>query len=832
MRALLRWRRSVALDQTLTARTSDGESGAVEPAGGIGRRQVLGGATAVALAATAPGLSGCTTGSPGGTVPGEVTIKPYDGPAGGWGSLRSVTAALSREDLLLSGPGLLLEQNKPEGFMCVSCAWAKPADHHPAEFCENGAKATAWEVTKARCGPEFFAAHTCRELEAWSDHDLERQGRLTHPMRWDRATDKYVPVRWEDAFAEIGAELKKIDPRTAVFYTSGRAALETSYMLQLFARMYGHNNLPDSSNMCHESTSVGLPESIGVPVGTVVHDDFKHTDCLFYLGHNIAVNAPRMLHDFQSVRKRNVPVVTLNPLRERGMERFTNPQDPVEMLTFAETEISTQYLLVKTGSDIAALAGISKAVLELDDAARAAGRERVLDAVFIAEHTSGFEAFEAWLRALSWPEIEMQCGVSRGELEQAARTYAGASKVIALYGMGLTQHNRGVETVQMVMNFLLLRGNIGKQGAGICPVRGHSNVQGQRTVGIAEKPELVPLDKLEQQFGFTAPREKGMAIVEAFKAMVKDEVKAMVSLGGNLLRAGPDTAILEEAWRRLPLSVQIATKLNRSHVVHGEIAYILPCLGRIEIDRQASGPQAVSMEDSTAHFHGSRGYAEPASPHLLSEPKIVAELAKATLPPNPNVDWDGWVADYATIRRSMEETWPDMLKGYNERLWTPGGFPRPLPARSREWATQTGKANFLTPGNVVADLMSEEREAEDVLRLITLRSNDQFNTTVYGYTDRFRGVHGTRHVVFVNDGDIARLGFRDGDVVTLSTVAEDGVTRELGGLRIVRYPIADGCIAAYFPEANVLVPLWHHDSRSETPAVKSIPVRMRRQASA
>ncbi len=394
------------------ARASGGPLASGPPRGRVTRRSLLGACSTGAALAAAGSLGACASDGPGGTTPGDVVIRPYGGPAGGWGSMRSVAAVLGREGLVLGGPPVLAVQNKPEGFACVSCAWAKPADHHPAEFCENGAKATAWEITTARCGPEFFARHACKELEGWSDHDLERQGRLTHPMRWDRASDRYVPVSWNEAFAEIGRELRRIDPRSAVFYTSGRAALETSYMLQLLARMYGSNNMPDSSNMCHESTSVGLPESIGATVGTVVHDDFSKTDCLFYLGHNLAVNSPRMLHDFEQVRKRGVPIVTINPLVERGMERFTNPQNPVEMLTLSETKISTQYLRVRAGADIAALAGICKALLEMDDTAMAAGLPRVLDAAFIAQHTSGFEAFAAWVRGQSWDEIERRSGLA------------------------------------------------------------------------------------------------------------------------------------------------------------------------------------------------------------------------------------------------------------------------------------------------------------------------------------------------------------------------------------------------------------------------------------
>ncbi len=711
----------------------------------------------------------------------------------------------------------------------MSCAWAKPRDHYPFEFCENGAKATAWEITSDRIGPDFFAKHTCKELESWSDFDLESEGRLTDPMRWDAASDKYVPVSWEEAFRDIGARLKGFDPKKTVFYTSGRAALETCYMYQLFARLYGHNNLPDSSNMCHESTSVGLPESIGAGVGTGTLEDFKHCDLIIHIGQNPGTNSPRILHEFQHVRQRGVPFIVFNPMRERGLERFTNPQNPVELLTLSETQIATQYHLMKSGGDIPALTGVCKVVIELDGEANTKGRERVVDTAFIEQHTHGFEDFANYCRNMSWEAIEAGSGLSREEIEKAARAYAKSKACLAVYGMGITQQLNGTQNVQMVANLLLLRGNIGKPGGNILPVRGHSNVQGQRTVGITEKPELAPLDKLEQQYGFKAPREKGMNTIGTAHAMQKGGLQALICLGGNLPRALPDGPQIEEVWRKIPLTVQIATKLNRSHVIHGKAAYLLPCLGRIEIDRQASGEQAVSMEDSTAFFHGSRGQVEPASPNLLSEPKIVAELAKATLPPN-QVPWDEWAGDYSKIRDAMEETWPDMFRDFNKRLFTPGGFERPIPARHREWKTPTGRANFLVPKDAAGDPKARQREGKDVLRLTTVRSNDQFNTTIYGYKDRLRGVDGTRMVVFMSEDDIRRLGFRNGDAVDLETVADDNVKREVQGFRIVAHAIAQGCAAAYFPEASPLVPLSHHEAKSCTPAYKAIPVRVKRSA--
>ena len=755
----------------------------------------------------------------------EPIIEPYDGPAGGWGSAGSLAEILTREQIPVSGAALLMKQNKPDGFMCVSCAWSKPAKPSAFEYCENGAKATAWEQTAKRVGPDFFARHTVTELLTWTDYALEEKGRLTHPMRYDAASDRYVPVTWTDAFAEIGRELRALDPSSAVFYTSGRASLETSYMYGLLARMYGTNNLPDSSNMCHEPTSVGLKASIGVAVGTTVLEDFESTDLILFFGQNVGSNAPRMLHPLQDARRRRVPIITFNPLRERGLERFTNPQSVVEMATRTSTEISTQYLQVKAGGDIAAIAGMCKWLIAADREARQVGRPRILDADFIAEHTHGFDGFVAFCDAQDWDVLEQKSGLTRQAIETAAVTYARARSTIAVYGMGLTQHRKGTEAVQMLVNLMLLRGNIGRPGAGLCPVRGHSNVQGQRTVGITEKPEQVPLDKLAQMYGFAPPREKGLNTVEACEGIVDGSVKAFVGLGGNFVRAIPDTVRMEEAWRRMRLTVQISTKLNRSHLVNGAVAYILPCLGRIEIDAQASGPQAVSMEDSTSCFHGSRGVTKPVSAEVRSEPWIVAELAKAALDPNPKLDWDAWVGDYAQVRDAIETTYPDVFHDLNGRMFEPGGLHKPLAARERRWETPTGKANFVAPEGLNEDPDMPKRHP-DVLDLMTLRSNDQFNTTIYGYDDRFRGVKGTRMILFMNADDIDRLGFRDAETVDLATEADDGFERVVRGLRIVKYEIPPGNCGGYYPELNPLLPLWHHDEQAKTPAAKAIPVRI------
>ena len=753
----------------------------------------------------------------------KVSIQPNDSPSGGWGSVKEVATILLQEHVGLSGPGLLIKQNKTDGFACTSCSWAKPANPHPFEFCESGAKATAWEVTTKRVDSDFFQRHTVTALESWSDHDLEETGRLTVPLRWDPHTDKYAEVSWQTAFEEIGAELRRMQPKEVVFYSSGRASLEASYMYQLMARVYGCNNLPDSSNMCHESTSVGLKKSIGVGVGTVALDDFEKTDCFFFFGQNVGVNSPRMLHQLQEARKRGVPIITFNPLRERGLVSFVNPQSPTEMLSGSETAISTQYYQVKAGGDTAVLMGLCKAVLAADEVAVAKGAVPIVDRAFIAQHTSGFDEFAAAVRACSWAAIESNSGLRQFDIEMAADVYCRAEAVMGVYGMGLTQHRHGVQNVTMLSNFLLLRGNIGRPGAGICPVRGHSNVQGQRTVGITEKPELAPLDKLAELYQFEPPREKGMNTVEACEGILARRVTGFISLGGNFVRAVPETGLMEAAWRDLPLTVQISTKLNRNHIIHGRISYVLPCLGRIEVDRQNGVEQAVSVEDSTGCMHGSRGRATPAGGNLLSEPAIIAGIARATLAPNPHIDWSGWVADYALIRDAIETTYPKIFKDFNARMWTPGGFRKPIAAAERIWDTPSGKANFLPPESLNEDPDLTQQSA-GTLRLFTVRSDGQFNTTIYSLDDRFRGVYGTRMVLLISAADRKRFGFAEGDLVTAMTPATDGIVRSVHNLRLVEYDVPEGCIAGYFPECNPLIPLWHHAIDSKVPAAKAIDV--------
>ncbi len=758
------------------------------------------------------------------TVDGkEQDTVEYDGPSGGWGSLRGIATIFGKEWDTPAALDTLRRQNKPKGFMCVSCSWAKPADYHTFEFCENGAKATLWELTTRRCTPDFFAKHTVSELRNWNDYDLEQEGRLTHPMRYDAASDQYVPCEWEEAYSAIGSQLRSLDPESVVFYSSGRASLETSYLYALFARLYGCNNLPDSSNMCHETTSVALKKLIGVGVGTVVYQDLSNCDAMFFFGQNTGSNSPRFLHPLQDAAKRGVQIITFNPVREKGLEVFVNPQNPAEMLTGKETVISSQYHQVKSGGDIAVITGICKHVFAADDEAKAKGK-RVLDVPFIEQHTNGLQEFEAKVRSTSWQDIEAASGLSRADIERAAQVYVDADRVIGIFGMGLTQHVHGFENVAMLLNMLLLKGNIGRDGTGISPVRGHSNVQGQRTVGISEKPELVPLDKLAKQFGFEPPQKTGLNTVDACKGILSGEVKAFFGLGGNFVRAIPERAAMEEAWTRMDLTVQIATKLNHSHLMNGKAAYLLPCRGRTEQDMQASGPQAVSMEDTFSCIQGSIGLRTPASEHLRSETAIVAGIAKATLPPNPKVRWDEWVGDYGLIRNLIAETYSKEFHDFNARMFTPGGFYRGNAARERIWKTKSGKAEFAVPKTLSS---TGFEDAPGRYRLLTMRSNDQFNTTIYGFSDRLRGIEGTRQVLLINPKEMERAGLKEGQMVSLVSDADDGVHREVGPLKVVPFKLPDGCIGSYYPEMNPLIALSHHDEQSKTPAAKSVPVRIR-----
>jgi molybdopterin-dependent oxidoreductase alpha subunit len=750
-------------------------------------------------------------------------IGEYEGAAAGWGALKAVADAVRGQMAVVKETHGLLTMNQPHGFDCPGCAWPDPKHTSSFEFCENGAKAVSWEATAKRTTPEFFAAHAVSELWEWSDFDLENEGRLTHPMVYDRASDRYRPISWDEAFAQIGAVLRQLPhPDMAEFYTSGRASNEAAFLYQLFGREYGTNNFPDCSNMCHEATSVGLPQSIGVGKGTVTLEDFDHSDAVFCIGHNPGTNHPRMLTTLREVAKRGVPIIVFNPLRERGLERFTSPQHPVEMLTMSSTPIASTYYQVKVGGDIAVLKGMMKCLVALDRKSLAEDGPGVLDRDFIKNHTTGIDELLADIDATSWDAIEEASGLSRSDIEFVGNIYAKAERAIINYGMGITQHRHGTGNVQQITNLLLLRGNIGREGAGISPLRGHSNVQGDRTVGITEIPSAALLDGLARVFGFEPPRDKGHNAVEAIEAIRDGRSKALVCLGGNLAVAMSDPEVTFKAMRSLDLAVHIATKLNRSHLLVAKQSFILPCLGRTEIDIQEMGRQSVTVEDSMSMVHASRGALKPASEHLRSEPKIIAGMALAAIP-NTRVGWADLVADYGKIREAIEAVFPEFAD-FNARIKKPGGFRLYVAASEREWLTPTKKANFLVYSGLDEDPRVTNREA---LTLTTIRSHDQYNTTIYGLNDRYRGVTGRRDVVFVNERDLVSRDLKHGDLVDLSVVPDAGSKpggRVMRNLTAVAYNIAQGSIAAYYPEANVLVALNHYDVRSGTPSYKSTPV--------
>ncbi|MFW7348406.1 MAG: FdhF/YdeP family oxidoreductase [Pigmentiphaga sp.] len=759
----------------------------------------------------------------------QETIQFYKGPAGGWGALNSVKNALLRQDIPIKGAKTLLSANQPDGFDCPGCAWPDRNHASTFEFCENGVKAVAAEATARRAGPELFAQYTVSELAGQSDFWLEDQGRLTHPMRYDAASDQYRPIAWDDAFALIAKHLNALpDPNQAIFYTSGRASNEAAFLYQLFVREYGTNNFPDCSNMCHEPSGSAMRPQIGVGKGTVTLQDFVYADAIFVFGQNPGTNHPRMLGELRAAHKRGARIVSFNPLRERGLERFADPQDKLEMATFGSTPISTHYFQLRVGGDLPAVKGMMKHVLEQEEA-----RGGILDHAFIAEHTTGFDALAANLRAEMWELLEQESGLTEAQMRQAGDVYINAGSVIACWGMGITQHKNAVDTINAIVSLLLMRGNIGRPGAGPCPVRGHSNVQGDRTMGIWEKPPAALLDRLRDVYGFEPPHQNGVDTVEAIRAMLAGKGRVFFALGGNFAAATPDTYETWKALRRCDLTVHVTTKLNRSHVVHGREALILPCLGRTEIDMQAAGAQGVTVEDSMSMVHISMGINPPASDQLLSEPAIVARLAHATLGERSRVPWLWLVEDYARIRDEIEKVFPD-FEGFNQRVAVPGGFRLRNTASERIWATPTGKASFHAPV-VPQDTpthRARQRMGKDtiVFTLFTTRSHDQYNTTIYGMDDRYRGVYGQRRVLFIHPEDIRALGMKDGDWVDIQTVWDDEQQRSAERFKLVGYDIPRGNLGAYYPETNPLVPLSAVADAAGTPTSKSIPVLLVRHA--
>ncbi|MGW0707661.1 FdhF/YdeP family oxidoreductase [Streptomyces sp. NPDC002643] len=712
----------------------------------------------------------------------------------------------------------LLRVNQKDGFDCPGCAWPEPDHRHAAEFCENGAKAVAEEATLRRVTPEFFAAHTVADLATRSGYWLGQQGRLTHPVYLPEGGDQYEPVSWERAFDIVAEELHALDsPDEALFYTSGRTSNEAAFLYQLFAREFGTNNLPDCSNMCHESSGSALSETIGIGKGSVLLEDLYKADLIIVAGQNPGTNHPRMLSALEKAKAGGARIITVNPLPEAGLERFKNPQTPQGMLKGAA--LTDLFLQIRIGGDQALLRLLNKLILAEHESASGAGSGAV-DEAFVREHTHGFEEFAEAARAADWDETLAATGLTRERIEEALRMVLASKRTIVCWAMGLTQHKHAVPTIREVVNFLLLRGNIGRPGAGVCPVRGHSNVQGDRTMGIFERPAPAFLDALEKEFGFAPPRGHGYDVVRAIRAMRDDKAKVFFAMGGNFVSASPDTEVTEAAMRGARLTVHVSTKLNRSHAVTGARALILPTLGRTERDLQDGGEQFVTVEDSMGMVHASRGRLEPASGQLLSEPAIVCRLARRVLGEDSRTPWEEFEKDYATIRDRIARVVPG-FHDFNARVSDPSGFALPhAPRDERRFPTATGKANF-TAAPVEYPELPEGR-----LLLQTLRSHDQYNTTIYGLDDRYRGIRNGRRVVLVNPEDAAALRIADGSYVDLVGEWKDGVERRAPGFRVVHYPTARGCAAAYYPETNVLVPLDATADTSNTPASKSVVVRL------
>ncbi|HEX8635629.1 MAG TPA: FdhF/YdeP family oxidoreductase [Pyrinomonadaceae bacterium] len=709
--------------------------------------------------------------------------------------------------------------NQKGGFDCPGCAWPEPdGERTHFEFCENGAKHVADEATTKRITPEFFEKWSVSELSRQSDMWLNDQGRLTHPMRLRSGSDHYEPVGWDEAFALIAGELNALgSPDEAVFYTSGRTSNEAAFLYQLFVRRFGTNNLPDCSNMCHESSGSALSASIGVGKGTVTLDDFAEAQAVFVIGQNPGTNHPRMLSTLQAAKRRGCRIVHINPLPEAGMSRFKHPQEVYDTLVGRGTQLADLFLQVRINGDVALLQGISKEVLE-EDARRGGG---VLDREFIAAHTTGFAEFAASLRNVGWDEITEGCGIGREQIREAAQVFINSERTIFCWAMGLTQHKNAVANIQEIVNLLLMRGQIGKPGAGVCPVRGHSNVQGDRTMGIWERPTPAFLDALAREFNFEPPRRHGLDTVEAIKAMHAGRAKVFFAMGGNFLSATPDTEYTAAALRRLRLTVQVSTKLNRAHLITGRQALILPCLGRTEIDRQATGEQFVSAENSMGVVQSSRGNLQPASAELLSEVMIVARLAEATLGGRggDGLNWTELADDYDLIRERIARVVVG-FENYNERVRLPGGFYLPNLAREREWQTASGKAEFtLHP-------LPRHELAPGQFLMMTIRSHDQFNTTIYGLDDRYRGIRNERRVVMLNPEDIREAGLAEGAVVDLISHFE-GEERIARRFVVVPYSIPRRSAATYFPETNVLVPIGSVADKSNTPASKSVVISLR-----
>ncbi|MFF2847932.1 FdhF/YdeP family oxidoreductase [Streptomyces sp. NPDC058001] len=754
----------------------------------------------------------------GGEGPGiekRPSQRAYHHPAAGWGAAKSVTRVLMRERALIDGPRAIFKMNHENGgFDCPGCAWPDDTKGLKLDICENGIKHVTWEMTPKRAGRELFAAHSVSELATWTDFALEDTGRLTEPMVYNEETDHYEPITWKAAFDLVGSELRALDgPDEAAFYTSGRLSNEATFLYQLMAREFGTNNLPDCSNMCHEASGRALRASLGTGKGTADLADWESADALFVMGANAASNAPRMLTALADAYRRGAQIVHVNPLIEAAATRTIVPHELVDMALFKSTPTSTLNLQVRSGGDMALMRGIAKAVIE-----ESATDPKALDREFIDRHTQGFEEYEALCESTPWEELERQSGLSRADILKATEVYSRADRTLISWCLGVSQHEHGVDTVREIVNLLLLRGNLGREGAGPSPVRGHSNVQGNRTCGVDHRPTPEFLDRLADVCGIDPPREHGLDTVGTVEGMHHGTVKVFVGMGGNFAMAAPDTAYTAQGLRRCRLTVHVSTKLNRSHVVHGRKALILPCLGRTEKDHQRRGLQATSVEDSMSMVHLSLGMKRPASPHLLSEPAIIAGMARATLPDSA-VPWEHYIEDYDRIRDTMSQAL-DGFEDFNRRVRLPLGFRLKQPARELVFHTPSGRAEFSTAP--LPDVVPRG----DVLILQTMRSHDQWNTTIYSEDDRYRGIKNLRTLVLMNADDMRSRGITPGSTVDITATSKDGSERRLTGYRALSYDIPRGCAAGYMPEMNVLIGTADYSRQSNQPLMKNIKVRV------
>ena len=748
-----------------------------------------------------------------------IELKKNPTSAVGFKAIKSAISSIKNEVGLAKGISLLANLNQKGGFDCPGCAWPDPDEKRAflAEYCENGAKAVAEEATKNRVSPMFFATHSISELSKLSDYEIGKKGRITHPVVVYEGKDHYEEISWEDAFKMIGNELKLLpSPDEAIFYTSGRTSNEAAFLYQLFVRKFGTNNLPDCSNMCHESSGAALNETLGIGKGSVTLDDFNHAELVIVMGQNPGTNHPRMLTALGETKKRGGKIITINPLPEVGLMRYNHPQNPIKWIGKGQ-KLTDIFLQVKINGDVALL----KIILKLLWKKEQENPNSVFDHQFITSKTLGYDDFIKDLEKTSIEELIPQTGIDFETIKEATELIAQKKKIIICWAMGLTQHKNSVDNIRELVNLLLLKGSIGKQGAGTCPVRGHSNVQGDRTMGIWEKPEKAFLDSLEKEFNFKAPRNHGYDVVDAIEAMHQQKAGVFIGMGGNFLSATPDTEYTAKALQNCKLTVQVSTKLNRSHLIHGKKALILPCLGRSEKDIQEKGVQFVSVENSMGVVQSSSGLLKPLSEFLLSEPAIVVGIAKASLV-NSTIKWSEFTKDYDSIRDKIEATIPG-FKNYNERIRIKGGFYLPNTARNKDFTpTLTGKANFSI--NIVSDIVLKR----DQLIMMTIRTHDQYNTTIYGLDDRYRGVLNERRVIFMNPDDIKQRKLKKLDKVNLISHFK-GEERIARSFLVVPYDIPKQCTATYFPEANVLVPLQSKARISNTPTSKTVIITVHKQ---